>query len=558
MGLTGKDEGGSRRSYTQVDLIAGGVLTGALVLFVVLGGRVMPGAVGALLTGAGQIAPVMATALILNVALILFSWRRCKELNEQREARHAAEQRVLSLAAGDFTTGLLNRGALTEAAERLFPHTTDAPTLLVIDLDHFKKVNDHYGHGAGDGLLRSVAQRIRECAPAHALCGRLGGDEFAVVLVGSHAWPENACATAARILNALDEPIPVEGGVAQVSASIGLARATAETENFAALLRRSDIAMYEAKKQGRNGFAWFDASMEAEVRRQNQLEADMRAGIPRGEFVPFYQPQFTIGSDTLHGFEVLARWNHPTEGLIEPDDFIALAEATGLISSLSTSVARQALIEAASWEPSLLIAVNISPIQLKDPLLDQRIMKLLIETGFPARRLELEITESALFDDLDVALANIESLKALGITISLDDFGTGYSSLAQLKALPFDRIKIDRSFVLSMLDNKDSAAIVNAITALGTSLQLPVTAEGIETDAMREHLDGIGCSQGQGWLYGRPLTVEQIRAHFPDAVGPEQKRPAPDIVAAPAAPDPETPRRERRSVRRGSSGSNAA
>ena len=556
MGLVGADKVAGGRSYTQVDLVAGGILTGALVLFIVLGGRVMPDAVAALMSGGGRTTPILTTALILNVALVLFSWRRCAELRQQRDARQAAEARALRLAAGDFTTGLLNRGALTEAADRLFPEAREALALLVIDLDHFKKVNDHYGHSAGDSLLQSVAQRIRENSPPSAVCGRLGGDEFAVVLVGPHARGENASATAARILESLDHPIPVDGGVAQIGASIGLASATAEMDRFAALLRRGDIAMYQAKKQGRNGFAWFDASMEAEVQRQNQLEADMRAGIPKGEFLPFFQPQFTIGSDTLHGFEVLARWNHPTEGLIEPDNFIGLAEATGLISNLSQSVMRQALVEAAGWDASLTIGVNISPIQLKDPLLDQRIMKLLVETGFPARRLELEITESALFEDLDIALTNIESLKALGVTMSLDDFGTGYSSLARLKALPFDRIKIDRSFVLSMLENQDSAAIVNAITTLGASLQLPVTAEGIETSAMREHLDGIGCSQGQGWLYGRPLSIPQLREQFPQAVG-GKGRPLPDIATS-APADDEIVARDRRSTRRGGSGARAA
>ena len=542
---------GNRRSYSQIDLVAGMVLTGALVLFIALGGKVLPEAIRTLVWGDGAVTPLLGTALILNVALILFTWRRCKELSEHRAAREAAEERALTLAASDFTTGLLNRGALTEAAELLFPKAEGDIALMVIDLDHFKKINDHYGHSAGDVLLQTVAKRIREGTPDSALCGRLGGDEFAVVLWGAYARPEAASDIAQRMIESLTNPINVEGGVAQVGASVGIARQQ-PAEAFGALLRRSDIAMYQAKKQGRSCFAWFDADMEAEVRRQNQLEADMRAGIPGGDFVPFYQPQFNIGANALHGFEVLARWNHPTEGLIEPDDFIPLAEQTGLISTLSMSVMRQALADAAHWDPTIMISVNVSPVQLKDPLFDQRIMKLLVETGFPAKRLELEITESALFDDLEVALRNIESLKQLGITMSLDDFGTGYSSLAQLKALPFDRIKIDRSFVLSMMDNRDSAAIVSAITALGASLKLPVTAEGIESDEMRKHLDGIGCSEGQGWLYGKPLTAEELRERFPNEVGPAQRR-ATDRAATPKAESVEgVPAKDRRATRRGS------
>jgi EAL domain-containing protein (putative c-di-GMP-specific phosphodiesterase class I) len=275
-------------------------------------------------------------------------------------------------------------------------------------------------------------------------------------------------------------------------------------------MRRSDIAMYEAKRSGRNRTVWFDKSMEDELQRRNKLEADMRIGITAGQFVPFYQPQIDLVTGEIHGFEVLARWRHPTQGLVEPISFIPVAEATGLIGPLSMSVMRQALTETLTWDERLMIAVNLSPIQLKDSLLPQHILKLLSETGFPARRLELEITESALFEDLELALSTIEGLKNQGITISLDDFGTGYSSLTQLQALPFDRIKIDRSFVLSMMDNEESAAIVSAITSLGASLHLPVTAEGVETVAIQNSLKALGCAQGQGWHYGKPLPGAEI------------------------------------------------
>jgi predicted signal transduction protein with EAL and GGDEF domain len=348
-------------------------------------------------------------------------------------------------------------------------------------------------------------------APHGARLARLGGDEFAVLLTDEEATHETASEFATKLLQRLVEPLEVGGLEAQVGVSIGIALSETGGESASTLMRRGDIAMYEAKKVGRNRVSWFTSSMEEELQLRNRLEADMRSGVLSGEFIPFYQPQVDLVTGKLHGFEVLARWQHPERGLVEPSSFIAVAEATGMIGALSFSVMKQALLETLHWDPSLLIAVNLSPVQLKDPLLAQRVMKLLAETGFPAQRLELEITESSLFDDLDLALLTITSLKNLGITISLDDFGTGYSSLTQLQALPFDRIKIDRSFVLSMVENEESAAIVSAIMSLGASLKLPVTAEGIETDAVRSSLEALGCDQGQGWHFGRPLPASEAR-----------------------------------------------
>ena len=262
-------------------------------------------------------------------------------------------------------------------------------------------------------------------------------------------------------------------------------------------MRRADIAMYAAKHQGRNRFAWFDTSMERELQVRNDTESGLRAGIPRGEFVPYFEQQIDLTTGRLTGFEVLARWDHPTRGLVAPDNFIPVAEETGLIADLSMSVMRQAFLEAKTWDTSLLISVNISPTQLKDPWLAQKLVKLLVETGFPATRLEIEITETSLFENLALAQSIVGSLKNQGIQLALDDFGTGYSSLAHLRALPFDRIKIDKSFVTSITENAESAAIVNAITRLGDSLGLPVTAEGIETTEIEERLRQLGCQIGR-------------------------------------------------------------
>jgi diguanylate cyclase (GGDEF)-like protein len=391
--------------------------------------------------------------------------------------------------------------------------------LLVIDLDHFKKVNDLYGHAAGDSLLREVADRIQRSVSEDACCARLGGDEFAVALFGEAAIRDHVDQAMAGILRNLSKPFSRDGNTAHVGASIG-ASMLESGEALETSLQRSDIAMYEAKKRGRNCSAWFDASMEDEVRRRNRIEADIRAGIPLGQFIPYFQPQIDLDSGELKGFEALARWAHPEKGLVEPSEFIAVAEATGLISDLSLSVMRQAMFDAAKWGPHVTLAVNVSPVQLKDPLLAQRITKLLLETGFPPQRLELEISESSLLDNLELAVATIESLKNLGILISLDDFGTGYASLTQLQALPFDRIKIDRSFVSAMGANAESAAIVGAIANLGASLRLPIMAEGIESQTDQNSLRLLGCSGGQGWHIGRPVPAAEMRQMLTDGGEP--------------------------------------
>ena len=273
-----------------------------------------------------------------------------------------------------------------------------------------------------------------------------------------------------------------------VSASVGISRIepqmTAEDS-----LRRSDIAMYGAKRAGRNCVIWFDEKMELELLERTQLEDEIRTGVAAGEFVPFYQPQIDLGTGSLIGFEVLARWQSPKRGLVEPNDFIEVAEASGLISELSMHVMKQALSEARDWDSDLKIAVNISPIQFRDAQLATRILKILAETNFPASRLEVEITETSFLEDRVTALTIVESLKNMGVTISLDDFGTGYASLSQLQSLPFDRLKIDKSFVTSLLENSQSDAIVETILSLGRALKLPITAEGIEELAYERSLE---------------------------------------------------------------------
>jgi diguanylate cyclase (GGDEF)-like protein len=379
--------------------------------------------------------------------------------------------------------------------------------LLLLDLDHFKRVNDLYGHATGDRLLATCSSIIREEVPSGACAARLGGDEFAILLHG--AEEVTAERVAQNILRRFAEGLVLGDTFAHVSASIGGSLVQHQQVQPEEALRRSDIAMYEAKARGRKRFVWFDKTMETALNKRNELEADIRAGVDAGQFVPYYQPLVHLNTGEIKGFEVLARWQHPRLGVVQPESFVPLAEASNLIGDISFSVMRQAFIQAKSWPDAITLAVNVSPVQFKDPLLASRVVQLLTATGFPAQRLEIEITESAIFDDGQLALETVESLKNSGIRISLDDFGTGYASLTQLRAIPFDRIKIDRSFVACMLEDQQSGAIVSTIAKLGGSLCLPITAEGVETEAVRKVLQRLGCSDAQGWLFGKAMPAEE-------------------------------------------------
>jgi diguanylate cyclase (GGDEF)-like protein len=465
----------------------------------------------------------LTVAFLLNIAIILFGWTRAKDLKAALVVYAKAEQLAHENAFVDHTTGLANRRELM----RILTAARDnkqASALLLLDLDHFKKVNDLHGHIAGDQVLKVVAQTLNRCTPGGSCCARLGGDEFAVLMP---AGLDDITATnvADEILLGISIPVSLGATTLSISASAGLATLAPGVAPDDAL-RRADIAMYAAKRMGRNCHIWFDEEMERQLQLRLQLEEEIRVGIAQGQFVPFYQPQICLDSGELTGFEVLARWNSPARGLVEPDKFIAAAEASGLIGPLSMSVAAQAMTEAREWPEHLRLAVNISPGQFRDRHLAQRVLKLLTETNFPAGRLELEICEASLLEDREQALATIQSLKNMGVSISLDDFGTGYASMAQLRTMPFDRIKIDRSFVASLLDDEQSEAIVSTIASVGRALSLPVTAEGIETDHIRDKLAALGCSSGQGWLFGKAVSGGTIAEHLAQEAKAAAQRPA--------------------------------
>jgi diguanylate cyclase (GGDEF)-like protein len=477
----------------------------ALLLFVALGSQVLPAAVARLpLTDSGN---TLKVAFLLNIAIILFGWRRSKDLREALDAFEAAERQAQRNANTDPGTGLANRRELMRSIADALDSKAGG-VFLVLDLDHFKRLNDLHGHLAGDKVLLYVAQVLQKAAPAGACSARTGGDEFALLLPG--ADESGAEAVGEKIRATLAAPIFVEGSQIQATVSIGLAHLPDSSDEEAAL-RRSDVALYAAKRGGRNRIAWFDEELERELTDRLKLEEDIRRGIKTGEFIPYFQPLVDLTSRQIIGFEALARWRSPSRGLLEAETFIETAERTGLIGPLTLSVLEQGLKEARQWPAHLRLAVNVSPVQFRDPLLAEQILRLLSISGFPANRLEIEITEGSLLEDRGQVLTIIKSLKNVGVSISLDDFGTGYASLAQVNRLPLDRIKIDKSFITTIVKSEQTAAIVNTIAGLGHNLEVPITAEGVESEQIRNALADFGCSEAQGWLFGRAISAEAVR-----------------------------------------------
>ncbi|NYH96884.1 putative bifunctional diguanylate cyclase/phosphodiesterase [Novosphingobium marinum] len=503
------------------DIIALGIAIAAIIMFVGTGGAVVPDVIRSL-SGVG-LGPdqVLVNALLLNIALIIFGWRRYRQLTQEVQERRKAEEQARHLAEIDPLTGCLNRRSIGPAADGLIAEAKargEIAAIIMIDLDNFKQINDFNGHSAGDQILQDCAQRIASVLPQRSVLARLGGDEFVTVVAVEKNRLASIDHLATTIVEAVCEPVTVNGVEVRVTASLGLTSSEAGSmpdgtrpADSQTLLHMADIAMYHAKKQGRNCFYWFEEPMEDELRFRTEIEAGIRKGIPRGEFVPYYEQQIDLQTGELTGFEMLARWHSPKLGVVSPEIFIPIAEEIGAIGELSEQVIARALDDAKAWDPRLSLAVNISPLQLRDPWFAQKLLRLLVEANFPPERLEIEITESCLHENVAIVRSLITSLKNQGIRVSLDDFGTGYSSLAQLRNLPFDRIKIDRSFVTNLVENKDSEAIVHAIAMLGKGLGLPITVEGIETADVLDKLRQYGDIKGQGYLYGLPLTANEAR-----------------------------------------------
>jgi diguanylate cyclase (GGDEF)-like protein len=416
------------------------------------------------------------------------------------------------LALHDGLTSLPNRAHFNLRLDQDIATVCAGETLAVLclDLDGFKEVNDLFGHAAGDKVLQTVADRVSAVLKGRQIMARLGGDEFAVLAPGlknEQAAVDLAKAILQALLAACDA-----NEAAGVSTSIGIALYPQHGQDRETLLTYADIALYRAKANGRNTFHLFESNMQVELRERQMLDFDLRQALARNELHLAYQPQFDIRNGTFSGFEVLLRWKHPTRGDISPTVFIPIAEESGTILEIGDWVLRTACRAAAAWPQALTIAVNVSAVQLYNPNFAHELHNILLQTGLRPQQLELEITETALIRDLNRALTTLRLLKALGIRIAMDDFGTGYSSLSNLRTFPFDKIKIDRSFISAVDTNEQAAAIVRAVLNLGRGLGLVVSAEGVETAAELQFLKEESCDEAQGYLIARPAPIESFHA----------------------------------------------
>ena len=421
------------------------------------------------------------------------------------------QAKIEHLAHYDALTNLPNRTLFQRHAEKLLQVEDAEFAILYIDIDEFKRINDSLGHLIGDEFLKGVADRLRQSAGAGDFIARLGGDEFAVLQHGIESV-EDVHALVARIYQALRTPFDCHGHQFTSDASIGIAIAPRHGSDLFDLLKNADLAMYAAKAAGRRTYRFFDPSMEQEANLRRELEADLRTALAQGGFELHYQPLVDLRSDEVTGCEALLRWRHPVRGMVSPADFVPVAEETGLIEEIGQWVLRTACAEAATWPADVRIAVNVSPVQFRSETLSLKVASVLAETGLDPRRLELEITEAVLIADDDAALVTLNQLRALGVHIALDDFGTGYSSLQYLQRFPFDKIKIDRSFVKEVTRNSSSASIIRAVVSIAADRNMITTAEGVETLQQRETVQNLGCTQMQGFLFSAARPAQEIRA----------------------------------------------
>ncbi len=427
--------------------------------------------------------------------------------------RKKSDQRIAFLAHHDALTGLANRAALTqkidEAAARQ-RRRGEPFTVLLLDLDRFKQVNDTLGHPAGDALLTEVATRLRTLLRETDVLARLGGDEFAIIQAGEPKQREAAAALADRIIEILGQPFVLDGGEINIGTSIGIALAPEHDSGSDPLLKMADLALYRAKSAGRNGYRFFDPQMSEIASARQEIENDLRRALQHNEMELHYQPIIDTKTRKICSVEALVRWRHPTKGLIFPDLFIPLAEETGLITQIGQWVLDAACTEAATWPAHVKIAVNLSLVQFHKANLSEVVLRALASSGMSAERLELEITETALIESAAECLPTLRQFKAMGITIVLDDFGTGYSSLSQLAMFPFDKIKIDKSFIQNMTKRSECAAIISATLTLAQSLDIATTAEGVETVDQYRLLRLAGVTSLQGYLFKRPCPASEI------------------------------------------------
>jgi len=453
---------------------------------------------------------MLTFGLFASLGLSAFAFQQSWRLRRALERQQRAEQESRRLAMHDQLTGLANRRNFEDFGARFLSGKAqfERRALMLIDLDHFKPVNDVYGHAAGDKVLVDYASRIEKHFPG-GLVARFGGDEFAVI-TPPLANESEANGYARACIAGIIEPFHFNDAILHLGASVGVALFGKDGDTIGEVLRRADIALYKAKHGGRHQVAFFESELEHVVKERNWIESELHKALKDDSIVPYFQPIVDLATRDVIGYEALARWRHAERGLINPAEFIPVAESCGLITQIGEQMLRKASIAALGWPSHVKLSVNLSPVQLREKTLGMKIIGILGETGLPPHRLEVEITENALVADLMTASETINQLREAGITIALDDFGTGHSTLQHLRSCKFDKLKIDRSFVASIQDSHESRLIVDAILGLSRSFGIRCTAEGIEEQAELDVLQGWGCSEGQGYLFGRPLEEAQL------------------------------------------------
>jgi diguanylate cyclase (GGDEF)-like protein len=435
-----------------------------------------------------------------------------RQLAHEIAERQQSEAIVRHMALHDSLTGLPNRSQFRELLVRALARIEDSGeslALLFIDLDQFKLINDTLGHRIGDLLLTAVAQRLKHSITEGDVVARLGGDEFVIIQRGKER-PGEAGLLAERIIRAIEHPYMIEGHQLVIGSSIGIALAPNDSTDADLLLANADLALYRAKAEARGGYRFFEAEMNALAQARRSMEADLRQALQNGEFELHYQPLYNLSTGAVTGFEALVRWNHPKRGLTPPMDFISLAEETGLIVPLGRWVLREACREAKRWPSAIKLAVNLSPMQFREGTLVKDVVEALAAAALEPERLELEITETVLLDNNSKTIQGLHELRSMGIRISMDDFGTGYSSLSYLRMFPFDKIKIDQSFIRDLSSNNGSTAIIRAIIGLAGNIGMVTTVEGVETEEQLAYLTAEGCTEVQGYLISRPIPARDV------------------------------------------------
>jgi diguanylate cyclase (GGDEF)-like protein len=459
-----------------------------------------------------EVDDMIFVVFVMSIVMTIYAFRRYRDLSKETKSRIGAELEARKLARHDPLTGLPNRRFFEERLGEYLGavSSTHQVAVLMLDLDGFKAVNDTHGHAVGDEALSEFARRISTIVRADAFLARVGGDEFTIIMpkIDSLDDPTNL---ARRIAAAVAEPFVVEHVTAEFGVGIGIAIAPNDGVHADELVRRADRALYRAKAAGRSSVRFFEPEMDTHVERRIQIEQELRSVIASNGIVPHYQPLVSLGGNRIIGFEALARWKNGDSGFVAPGVFIPIAEETGLINALGDQLFRQACLEAVAWPASFVLAFNVSPVQLRDPTLGLRLLSIMGQTGFDPRRLEIEITESALVENVEVAQTVINQLRQAGVRIALDDFGTGYATLSQLLSFHLDKIKIDRSFV-SRIDQGEEQVIVRAILGLAKGFGLTTTAEGIEDAGQLAYLKANGCTEGQGYLFSKAIPAADIPA----------------------------------------------